>query len=529
MAIPNLLDKYGITPAKPTSSGLPNLLATKYSPQAQAVAATTTKATASRQASDYANSLPGIVQNTITGLPASIAGSINDQFNSGQQTLDKAAEDKATELVQQPGGQTQSQRLSQALDAGVGFATKLTAPLAPIFGVPISQASNVIANQAANIPKVQQFSNTPSGIVTAHLADIIAKGAMVGGVALGGLDALRPGVPEPVAPRVPVKLPVASEAVADTPIKVNIPNVEKPLPPALKPVVLPKASLADYSKAQGYEPYTPPESLPVIKAGPAAKSDLPTIQTAVPKSTKLGDLTVEPIKETAPETLVAQKALPKTAVKPIEEAVTSRELPTVKETAKPEVAAEIKSEKEVPTPPESEPETGIGRSKLGKDVEASAIEAKLTKGFEGTAEFDKINHADQAAKAADFINTDFEKARAVIRGEEPLPEGLKGTSLAAGMDEYIGKNPDGELANELANSPLLTKNSQAAQELGLSKLFKDDSAAEKLRTIKQNKIAKAGGADKIAKVKGAAVKAAKAVKLSKEDASWDKFLDQITC
>lgn len=280
MAIPNLLDKYGITPAKPTSSGLPNLLATKYSPAGQAAAATSSNAVAARKASDDANSLPGIVKNTILGLPAAVAGEVTDQWKSGQQQVDQPFIDKGANGSPGLGGAAMG-----ALNVGSGLATKLTAPLAPVFK-PIEQATNFIGDKISNIPAVQKFSNSPSGQVTAMLADIVAKGANVAGITIGGLEALRGKAPvgDVLPPKIPVKLPVASESV-ETNIPVHTPLVEKPLPPAFKPVTLPEASHAEYAKSQGYEPYTPPEKLPVIEAGKTSKLPVQAAKVSKVKNT----------------------------------------------------------------------------------------------------------------------------------------------------------------------------------------------------------------------------------------------------
>lgn len=168
-------------------------------------------------------------------------------------------------------------------------------------------------------------------------------------------------------------------------------------------------------------------------------------------------------------------------------------------------------------------------SKIGLSIESKAIEDKLTKGFESTAEYEPIQIKEQAQKVSDLINTDVEKARRVINGTEPLPEGIKGTSLITGMEEYIKKNPNADLAYELANSPLVSETSLAAQELRLAAERNPDSATAKLIEIKKARqekvIGKTTKRDVINKVKSETEK----INLPKEELSWNKFLENITC
>jgi hypothetical protein len=99
------------------------------------------------------------------------------------------------------------------------------------------------------------------------------------------------------------------------------------------------------------------------------------------------------------------------------------------------------------------------------------------------------------------------------------------------MEEHIKKNPSPELAYELANSPLITGTSEAAQELRLAAERDPDSATAKLVEIKKAREAKV---EKITSKKQSAEKkslsvATKKMNLAKEEASWDKFIEDITC
>lgn len=167
-------------------------------------------------------------------------------------------------------------------------------------------------------------------------------------------------------------------------------------------------------------------------------------------------------------------------------------------------------------------------SKIGKSIETKAIESGLTNKFEGVAGYDKINIKDQAERASALLEN-MDKARAVVRGDESLPEGLKGTALITAMEEHLKNNPDPALAEELANSPHVSATSAAAQEMRLAAEREPDSAAARLAELKKNLVDKAGGEKAIAAKKSGALKTTKGTLLPKEDLSWDKFLENIKC
>ena len=88
----------------------------------------------------------------------------------------------------------------------------------------------------------------------------------------------------------------------------NIPKVVEKAPeinpePVVQTPLTPMEKLANYSKSQGYEPYTPNANLPTIDYGTKAKSSIPEIQIgeASPKASKVpGDFTYQPVKNEVP-------------------------------------------------------------------------------------------------------------------------------------------------------------------------------------------------------------------------------------
>lgn len=176
-----------------------------------------------------------------------------------------------------------------------------------------------------------------------------------------------------------------------------------------------------------------------------------------------------------------------------------------------------------------------GVSKVGKSVEAKAIEDKLTTGFDNTAKYDVKSFKVAAEKTAELINSGIENARSVIRGEKPKPEGTTSGSIIAGVEEYAKAHPQEapDIMSELANSRMATETSTHAQELGSLRMREPDSATAHLQNLKKILVDAAGGIKKVTTQRSALIKEARAaiksVNLSKEDVSWDKFLDTITC
>lgn len=180
---------------------------------------------------------------------------------------------------------------------------------------------------------------------------------------------------------------------------------------------------------------------------------------------------------------------------------------------------------------EAKPRTGDKTSKIARSIEAKAVEADLTEGFKDVAGYESINLKEQAEIATKLVNEDIEQTRAIIRGELPLPANLKGTALITAMEKYIKANPDANLAYELANSPLISVTSEAAQELRLAAERNPDSATAKLLQIKKARegVVSKDIVKRKAKVKAGLKEEINKVHLSKEDQQWDKFLESIKC
>lgn len=173
-------------------------------------------------------------------------------------------------------------------------------------------------------------------------------------------------------------------------------------------------------------------------------------------------------------------------------------------------------------------------SKIAKSIEQKAVDAKLTDKFENLAGEEKVNVAEQSKMATDLVNSNIDDARAIVRGDKPLPDRLRGISIITAMEEHLKNNPDGDIAQELGNSPLVSATTRAAQELRLAAEREPDSFTQKYQELKRALIDSKGGDEKVAKTKKAIIKEASAsfdkMNLSdKELGKLDDFFKEIEC
>ena len=180
------------------------------------------------------------------------------------------------------------------------------------------------------------------------------------------------------------------------------------------------------------------------------------------------------------------------------------------------------------------PVTGEGKvSKIAASIEAKSIEQGLTKGYGHLAEYTPIVIKEQAQKATDLINNNIDEARKIIRGETPLPEGLRGTALITAMEEHIKKTADGELASELASSPLISGTSAAAQELRLAAERDPESpvkAIEDINKLLEETAQKRYPKQIFNKAKENVISGIKnEIKKANTSQSWQAFIESIRC
>lgn len=126
-------------------------------------------------------------------------------------------------------------------------------------------------------------------------------------------------------------------------------------------------------------------------------------------------------------------------------------------------------------------------SGVAASIESKAIEKGLTEGLNGLAGYDPVTIKEQARLASDLISSDLEKAKRMVRGEEPLPDNLRGAALIKGLEDYATNKGDVSLLQDLANSPLVAETSRHAQELRLLAERNPESPVKIMQDVKKAK------------------------------------------
>lgn len=184
-----------------------------------------------------------------------------------------------------------------------------------------------------------------------------------------------------------------------------------------------------------------------------------------------------------------------------------------------------------PTEPVSE---NRGTSKIGKSIEAKAIEAGITRGFSGTAEFDKTTVKEQAAKIADLISKEPERVHRIISGEEPLPAGVNDSFFIKGVEDWAQAHKDVDTLMKIAQSPLTSETSAHAQSLRFARERSPDSAALRIKELRDarrqavqdrlvNEKVEARVKEEVAKIKTTTRRQ------TTNKQNWSKFISEIAC
>lgn len=261
----------------------------------------------------------------------------------------------------------------------------------------------------------------------------------------------------------------------------------------------PDTNHADYAKSQGYEPYVAQDKLPVIDTGKAAQSELPTIQTEVRPSSKLGSYTIEPLKNDVRVT----PDLPSVTEPP--KSITPPQPVTIDRPVLPD---------------------GTRVTKAANDINQKLVE----KGFEQLPPEEQAGYTpqtkvEQIQKVSELMSKDIEAARKMIRGEEAIPSGVQHQVLFNAMEEHAIRNGDAALLRDLAKSPLATKLSEAAQALGAHGY--SDNPSSPVTAIREITKAREIKGKSKAKDLSDLKKEIKAVKPKKQ--TWTEFIKSVQC
>jgi hypothetical protein len=172
----------------------------------------------------------------------------------------------------------------------------------------------------------------------------------------------------------------------------------------------------------------------------------------------------------------ALQAIREQAQRPISEQERNPQLRVIPlEEKPPEIPPTAKVESIAPQP-ESPKTSGIAKS-----IEAKAIEKGLTdKGYDKLAGYDSSTIKKQAEMASKY---DIEQIKRIATGKESLPEGMKPATPLSIAEDHAMETKDGQLALDLARSPLATQISESASEVSLSRMRTPDSASAKIKEV----------------------------------------------
>lgn len=462
-----------------------------------------------------------------TGIPKNIEKTYNEPLN---QSLDqaKSSVDAMISDYQNHTGSTAGD-VSNLLNLALGVGGAVFSPISGVFNVAEKIPGAKQVADAVNLPfqalgKVGSYTFgkaidlTPTSILSQETKDIIkpavqnvgsfAAQILLGNTIMDKISALHENGTE-VTPE------VAKKVIVQSTDEINKVNVSTP-----------NSKHAEYMKSQGYEPYISHEQLPTIDYGnrPKDSSGLPTIQTETPVSTKVGNMTVEPIKGI--QNAQVKGGFLESVAKPTE----NTQNPSIlTENQQKIVENNAKSKEVLPL----EAANGTKISGVASSIEAKSIEKGLTDSLGGLAGYDPITIKEQAQMASDLITNNIESAKNMVKGVEPLPSKLRGAALIKGLEDYATQKGDISLLQDLANSPLVSETSRHAQELRLLAERSPDSPIKMMQDVKsarESVIEKTSG-KKVAKVKADVVTEIQTEmrKIVQTKQTWSDFIEQIKC
>lgn len=179
--------------------------------------------------------------------------------------------------------------------------------------------------------------------------------------------------------------------------------------------------------------------------------------------------------------------------------------------------------------------TGPARtSGLAASVEAQAVEKKLTDTLGELPQYNQVNMAEQAQKAADLIGKDLEQARRIALGQEQPPPDILPESVFVAMEQKALEKGDVELLRDLATRSSLsteaTAMGQRIRTLGERGADSPVATIKELRTFREESFTRRTGRP-IARAKREAANEIRDVvrKSAPTKETWDSFISSIEC
>jgi len=168
-------------------------------------------------------------------------------------------------------------------------------------------------------------------------------------------------------------------------------------------------------------------------------------------------------------------------------------------------------------------------AKAALDINKELVE----KGFEGIPErelarYNPIQKVEEVSKAQALVsNPDFFE---MAKGNKPLPEDVHPQVLFNVAINEATKAGNIDMLMDLAKSPIAEQRSLAAQQLGASGWEKPiNNIVKTIQEVKKGRESKIRSPQIKEKVRKVLNEEVKKINLSKEELSWDRFLDKIVC
>jgi hypothetical protein len=181
----------------------------------------------------------------------------------------------------------------------------------------------------------------------------------------------------------------------------------------------------------------------------------------------------------------------------------------------------------------------VRTSKSAADISQTMAERGMeTLPDDEKQKYSPVTVKEQVQRTADFMRNNPDDARAVVRGEKPLPSGIHERPFFNAMTQLAIETGDAGLLGDLAKSPLAAKTSMAGQTLGLEahtglehnplEAVREITQMRESQFLKRNKMpvekAKAKIVDEERKSLGIEI-----TKAASKRPDWNAFIDSIRC
>lgn len=162
-------------------------------------------------------------------------------------------------------------------------------------------------------------------------------------------------------------------------------------------------------------------------------------------------------------------------------------------------------------------------------LEKAAVEKKLTDSLGTLPTHERLNMADQANRAVDFIERSPDQAIKIVRGEA-IPEGILPEALYTAMEIKAIKTGDVATLKELANSTIPTTAGQALKALDSLDPNSPVRIMREIQQFREAKLQKKTGKQKIQATKDVVLEIKREVQKSvSKRPTWEEFIQEITC